>query len=455
MKITKASLLFLMMLMMSVSFSYAQEDEEEESGDDTETTASKYGATPEDSVQCVNNYSLYIEYYKQKAYNDAIKGWRKVCVYCPQLSKSTFINGSKMYKDFIKKETDETKQAAYVDTLMMIYDDRIKYFGQEGYVLERKGGDLLKYKKEDPKSAYETLKRSYELQGKEMGGIAIYNYYKSIYLMAKKKEATKDDLINMFAELVAIVDENIATAKDEKAKSSYEKAKANMEKIFTGVAKCDDLVEFYTPKFEANPTDTVLLKNIVKFLGKQDCQEDQLYEDAASKLCGISPSYDCAMALGKLLSKKDDYNSALGHFKTAIENAKTDEEKIEANYMAALCSYNLKQLSNVRTYCRTILGVDPNNGDAYLLIGDVYAASAGQCGDNDCTKKAAYWAAVDKYAKAKAVDPNVADKASKKIAAATGQFPKKTDCFFHSINEGDSYTVGCWINETTKVRVNE
>ena len=154
-------------------------------------------------------------------------------------------------------------------------------------------------------------------------------------------------------------------------------------------------------------------------------------------------------------SKKDDYATAIGHFKTAIEFAQTDEEKTESNMKAAQCAYNLKSFSNVRTYCRAILEINPNDGEAILLIGDAYSASAGQCGDNECTKKAAYWAAVDKYYQAKSVDESVAEKANKKIAAASGQFPKKTDCFFHSINEGDSYTVGCWINETTKVRVSE
>ena len=30
--------------------------------------------------------------------------------------------------------------------------------------------------------------------------------------------------------------------------------------------------------------------------------------------------------------------------------------------------------------------------------------------------------------------------------------PTKTDLFERGIDEGGSYTVGCWINETTKVR---
>lgn len=452
----KAKILFLMMLMMANVAVFAQDDDDDDdSSDQKEQQGSKYGVTPDDSVACVMNYSLYSEYFQQKEYNDAVKGWRKVIEHCPSLSKNSYINGVKMYKQFIKDETDEAKKEALIDTLLLIYDWRIENFGQEGYVLERKGGDLLRYRKDSSQQAYTILKRSLELQGKKMSANGAYNYYKSIYYMAKDKLATKEDLINEFATVIEVVDYQIANSKTDKKKQQAESAKANIEKIFTGVAKCEDLIAFYTPKFEATPDDTTMLKNIVKFLDKQDCTEEKLYQDAASKLCDIKPSYDCAMALGKLLIKKDDYAGSLTYFKNAVENATTDEQKVEANFKAAQVSYNLKSFANVRSYCNAVLAANPNYGEAYLLIGDAYAASANQCGENECTKKSAYWAAVDKYYQAKNVDESVAEKANKKIAAATGQFPKKTDCFFHSINEGDSYTVGCWINETTKVRVRE
>ncbi|MCI5055894.1 MAG: hypothetical protein MRY83_07280, partial [Flavobacteriales bacterium] len=101
---------------------------------------------------------------------------------------------------------------------------------------------------------------------------------------------------------------------------------------------------------------------------------------------------------------------------------------------------------------RKLLEVNANSGDAYLIIATAYAASAGSCGEDNCTKKAAYWAAVDKCIKAKNVDPSVAEEANKKINSYSAQFPGKEACFFLSITEGSSYTVGCWINETTTAR---
>jgi len=70
----------------------------------------KYGDTEEDSIKCVENLSLYIEFYKQKNYKDAIVGWRWVYNNCPRASKKMYADGARMYKTFAKKEKDPVKK---------------------------------------------------------------------------------------------------------------------------------------------------------------------------------------------------------------------------------------------------------------------------------------------------------------------------------------------------------
>ena len=86
------------------------------------------------------------------------------------------------------------------------------------------------------------------------------------------------------------------------------------------------------------------------------------------------------------------------------------------------------------------------------MIGDMYASSSNSCGSNDLEKKAVYWVAVDKYYKAKQVDPENADVANDRIRSYSIYFPPKEDIFFHNLNEGDEFVVECWINEKTKIR---
>jgi hypothetical protein len=86
------------------------------------------------------------------------------------------------------------------------------------------------------------------------------------------------------------------------------------------------------------------------------------------------------------------------------------------------------------------------------MIGDMYAESARDCGDNELTQRAPYWAAVDKYIKAKQVDPSVAEDAEKRISSYSVYFPSAQTVFFYALQEGGTYKVECWINEETRIR---
>ena len=57
-------------------------------------------------------------------------------------------------------------------------------------------------------------------------------------------------------------------------------------------------------------------------------------------------------------------------------------------------------------------------------------------------------AAIDKLNYAKSIDPEVASKANKYIAAYKGSVPQKSTAFALGYKEGDRYTIGCWINES-------
>ena len=59
-------------------------------------------------------------------------------------------------------------------------------------------------------------------------------------------------------------------------------------------------------------------------------------------------------------------------------------------------------------------------------------------------------AAFDKYNKAVSIDPTLANEVSSRKAKLS--FPSQNDKFVRGLNNGDSYRVGCWINESTTVR---
>jgi len=94
-------------------------------------------------------------------------------------------------------------------------------------------------------------------------------------------------------------------------------------------------------------------------------------------------------------------------------------------------------------------------GKPYILIGQLYAQSAKDCGDDAYFQSLVFIAAVDKFVQARAVDSDCADEANKLIASYSGMYPNKEDMFFHGDSEGKSYTIGCWIGETVKIKVRQ
>ena len=95
-------------------------------------------------------------------------------------------------------------------------------------------------------------------------------------------------------------------------------------------------------------------------------------------------------------------------------------------------------------------------GEPYLLIGKLYASSGPLCGPGrGWDSQIVTWPAIDKWEYAKSIDPASAKEANSLIARYKQYMPNKEDVFFRTLNVGQSFYVGCWIKETTKIRTSD
>lgn len=417
----------------------------------------KYG---NDTLKCKQNLSLYTTFIQQDNYVDAMLGWRYVFNECPRSTKNIYLHGVKIFEYFIEKnKKDDVKREAYIDTLMMVYDQRIKYFGEEGKVIGRKGVDLFQYRGEKAlDEVYGYLTKSMEIEGNETEGGVLVSLLQTALLQLKNGKETCDNIVNIYAKASDAIDAQIKVY-EMKGKSTKNllAAKSNVDNLFVNseCAKCEAILPIFTKKFEADQENVDLLKNIVQILGRQNCVDDPLYAKAAEKLISVDSSAIDPYAIGKFFKKKGEFSKAARFFKQALE-IKTDPNDLADIYyeLADLYGNDLGQKSQGRTYAFEALKQRPNWGKPYLLIGIFYASSSSTCGDDDFTKKTVVWAAIDKFAKAKAVDSSIANDANRLIGQYSAYFPLKSEGFFRGINEGASYTVGCWINESTTARFN-
>lgn len=420
----------------------------------------KYG---QDSVECVKNLSLFREPVKQKNYKDAYKPWKWVYENCPCASQFTFVDGVKIMEYRLEQEKDPARRNAIIDSLLGIYDARIKYFpinpsngqSQVGSILTRKALDCFTYKPDKPEEAFEIIKRAIELDGAEVLPNGLQLYIEAAIEMVKKEQADKTLVVDVYDQLSDLMDIAMDNAQsDSAAIKKYFLIKNNIEVLFEPFATCEDLVNIYQSKFEQSPNDTTLLMKITKILDKKQCTDKELFFAATENLHKIKPSANSAYLMAIKYMKEEKWDIAKSYLEESLDLYKPDElnKKARAYHLLGQIYLNEKNYSATRNMAQKILEINPNNGEAYILIGDAYALSAAQCGDNELTKRTPYWAAVDKYIQARRLDPRVEETAKKRIATYSSYFPSMETIFFYGLKEGESYKVECWINETTTVR---
>lgn len=422
-------------------------------------------------VDCETDYSLYREYIKQweqAKYNpkninpQMITSWRNIFINCPDFRQNTYLDGVKiMTYGFIRTTKDEALKEKYVDTLVMIYDQRAQYFpngkngSQVGNIMGRKGIDLLTWAPNRYEEAYNALKQAIDMDGNNSNYAFIDSYFNVVIAMVKNGKLEESTILDEYSRLMEIVDFNIkkyTETANEKLLNNFNATKGNLDVAVQPYANCEDLVRIYQPKFDANPNDAELLTKIAEVLEKRGCDNTELYLAAAVNLHKINPSPESAYLIGKKYLAEKNYNEASKYLVQATKSENTDWAHQSYLYLAQIMNMN-KNYEQGRDYARKAYALDKTDGEPFIIIGQLYAASAKDCGSGDFYSKTAYWAAVDQFEKAKSVDPELASKANELINAYKHYFPTIESIFFNGFEEGQDFTLdNCWIKETTKVR---
>ena len=445
MKTIAKGILTTLFLTLTIGFVFGQKGVED---------GSRFGHG-EDSIRCIKNLSLYREYVKQKNYELALGSWKIVYTECPKASKYIYIDGIKMIKSDIKKEEDAAQKEILLDSMIRIYNKRIKYYNEKGKVLGYKGVDFIKYSEntvENMQRGYDCLKESITLEKEKSGPAQLLTFMQASKVLFTANSIEGGQVVSDYGMVTEIIDNIIA--KGGKKAPNMVKAKPSIDQIFetSGAASCEDLIPFYAKKFEETPEDTVFLKKSTDMLRATKCTESELFFEMAAKLNSLAPTAKLAYELAKLTNTNDKLEVATRYYKQAIELEVEDEQ--EAKYYLELgdVTRRLGNYSQARTYALNSIELDDASGYPYLLIGNIYAAASKSCSEEEYHQKAVYWAAVDKFIKAKSVDPELTEDANKFIEVYRPHFPDTETIFFNGDKEGGSYTVKCWINETTTVR---
>jgi len=402
----------------------------------------------EDSTRCLRNTSLYSTYYDNKDYNMAVQFWRLVFNECPGSSKNTYIKGETMYKEFFRK----TKDNAYLDTVLMILDQRTRYFNEEpannlrkAFALYEFGGNDIEY----TSKCYDLIKGVMETSPESFD-----HTYSSLYMAVIAKSYAlrlieAPEIITAYSQSMKVVDNQLSRQPGD---TRYLEARKNIDAIFrsTGAATCENLEHLFTADVDNNPGDTAMLRKVLTLLTETGCKDSELYYKASTNLYRADPSASSAAQLAEMNLVRKKYNEAEKYYTEAIE-LETDN-KVKSVLLTKLATLELMSDSRqaARDFARAAYSLDPTNGNALFIIAEAYAGSRiGETFENQTV----YWVVVDYLVRARNTDPTLKEQIDERISIYSRLFPTKEEAFFRSlVEEGASYQVGGWINESTTIR---
>ena len=394
---------------------------------------------------------MYTDAVKMGNYREAIEPLQWLITNAPNLNKSLYQNGVKIYDNLAKVEKDPARKQELIDSLLWMYDQRIEYFNDKANVMNRKAIKAYRYYIKDYDRSGELLQmfdEAYELAGNKVldqNLLAYMNVIKVNKLV--KKILTDDQVLDRYDNITSIIEYKIKAAQDAgKSTDKLNTQKSHIDNILTEIVviDCEFVENTMGPKFKESPDDVKLVKRMFSFMLTGKCTDSPLFLDVAKQLQKLEPNYGLAKVIGTKCMSAKDFTCAEAYLKESLNYTEDGSEKGEVLVMLGNMKRIQGQKSAARNYYRQSSSADPTNKDAYEAIGDLYFTSFDQCkGEKDMVKdRLVFIAAYKMYQRA-------GDR--QKMSNAKAQFPSTEEIFNGDYNKGQAMTIGCWINEAVEL----
>lgn len=452
---------------------------------------SVWGETAADSVQCFENYNNFAALANGKQYLEAYEAWNAVYNNCPGVSKHVFIQGPKVIEAKIEATTDTAQKNALINQLLEMYDKRLEIYPGEkvAYIKASKATDMYQYKGEAAnREIFNLYNEALAVDESELTASHINYYFVTCIRLYKADELSLVEVFDIYnkigesvsantdklnTEIAMLMEKNEAgmlegrearvLQRDTLLLKNFHKVKSNVELTLRPIlSSCSKISQVYNAEsFAQNRDNEVWLRRAVRTMGAEfrtdsgtveSCSDDPLYFEMTEALYQMNPSTEAARNMGRLAMSRGEWSKAVQYFNESI-NGEVDPILKAKDYLKlAYAQQKLGRLSAAKASCLSSISLDGSDGEGYLQLSAVYMGAAGQCGANAFEKNAVYWAAIAKAQRAASINPALNSRAQRVIAACKQGVPDKTVSFNLGHKEGETYTIGCWINETVTVK---
>ncbi|MBI1306620.1 MAG: hypothetical protein GC181_08405 [Bacteroidetes bacterium] len=413
--------------------------------------AGKFGS---DSVTEMKNISMFNQYLQARDYVNAYPYWEYLFRSIPCYSKHITYYGPTIVKyqmQYLRKNNPdlyEQRKEGLIDTVLLTYRMRIKFWGDYSNVIGTLAGDYANLKPAERKQALQLFDSCVMLNGNKVDDKIPYNYMDAAIDEYKKDRYSLDSLYILYFQLQEIVDYNLQN--NTKNRNDWVQTDTILAKQMKRYLTCDKIIEYFKPKTDANPTPELLSK-VSKLLTDAGCEKEEYFNEIAVKNYNLSPTPEAAIAIARSYHSKGNLSKAKEYYLKGVEGIADPMDKADTYFIIANFTFSDGDCSGARKYAEKALEANPNHGKAHLIIAQCYANYLSSCDADNINGRSVFWVAVDRAVKAKSVDPSVADKANEMISKYSAQYPTTEEAFLKGFSnpEGSAYTVPCLGISTT------
>ncbi len=431
-----------------------------------------------DSIKTYRYYEEYQKLVETNNYKDAVYFWDFVFRKAPGATKNVYLDGIKIYKNIYLTDRDADNRKKCIQKILDIYDQRATCYTDDlPNILARKAIEFYKLEETDPRITANLFKNLVDRCQEKTPSFALVPYADLAAKLYIDKKISEEEKLGIEANLLKIAQGNIDAAED---KDNYYAALVNVKRTFKkavspnnngmladiDMSDCAKVTRTYKKNISNKPNDERLIMKAINELKNLNCKDASKYATTLlalqdkrmrEKMDGnyIASKSGNTVANANFAFKNGDYEKSVELYNVAIDETTDSKKKAVYHFQIAKILYSkLDDKSTAKKQILQTLKYEPNNGHAYVLLGDIYIAAAGECFPTDpFDQKMVIYAAIDKWKKAAKVDNSVADKAADRIAKYKNYLPTKSELFLaRSRFKGKTYKLGSWINEKVRVK---
>ncbi len=385
--------------------------------------------------ECTRYQAIAGNAYQVKNYEKVTAAYNRALIECGGLEMKFFNPYIYSIKQAMGKAPDAAGKAAYLDTLIYVYEK-----AQEQHGIQKDWQSYLAYyyltqgKPEAMEKADVAYQVGIHFDGVKANEGMIKQYYANIYNLwaqtsdEEKKSAYKKRIITEYFKLNEYVSKGGMKSDVSDFLSIYMDKVANDCSVIT-----PEINNFLSELPQDVEFKKVMVNNFMALLESKDCTSSKEYAMLVDTIIKIDPTVGAVLAKAKLLTAQGKVSEAVKTFESALEMTTDAAQKSEIELSIAESYYKARSYKAAHNAGLRVSGAQSARG--YEIAAGSVNAMMNDCGASTFERKANNYYAVE-----------LAEKSgkSKLVEAYKSQCPSSSDLFNVGKDVGESVTLDCW-----------